>query len=124
LFWNFPKGSVTVALKAGTVPPLRQIPPSMQAVISYDLIMEEDMPFAEGTFRLPGEDWRIFIVARYDVPNPEIVQQHWDSGVSGLLIRFPISYRLSRETIEGLLSRELEVSKWLEVRGPDSMNLR
>ena len=31
--------------------------PEMRAEISYDLVMDDDMEFVEGTYRLPGGDW-------------------------------------------------------------------
>src|SRR5262245_47640183 len=43
------------------------------AEISYDLVMGEDMAFVEGTYRLPGGDWQVVIVSRYDVAEPQVV---------------------------------------------------
>jgi hypothetical protein len=96
----------------------------MRAEISYDLIMDDDMSFVEGTYRLPGGDWQVVIVSRRDVAEPQIVPQRWESGVSGVVVRFPRTGRLNRETVERLLSAALGVSEWVEVRGPDSMRLR
>jgi hypothetical protein len=96
----------------------------MRAEISYDLVMEDDMDFVEGTYRLPGADWQVLIVSCYDVPHPEVSPECWHSGVSGLFVRWPRAERLNRTTIEQLLSAELGVSEWVLVRGPDSMQLR
>jgi hypothetical protein len=34
----------------------------MRAEISYDLVMDDDMWFVDGTKRLPGRDWQVVIV--------------------------------------------------------------
>lgn len=49
----------------------------MRAEISYDLVMDDDMAFVEGTHRLPGGDWQVVIVSApdRDVPAPEVVPQ-------------------------------------------------
>jgi hypothetical protein len=101
---------------------LEQIVP--RAEISYDLLMGDDMDFVEGTYRLPDAEWQVLIVSRSEVSEPEVVQQRWDSGVSGVLIRFPRSDRLDRAAVERVLSTSLGVCEWVEVRGPDSMQLR
>jgi len=44
----------------------------MHAEISYDLVMDSDMEFVEGTYRLPGEDWQVVIVSRHDVKEPAL----------------------------------------------------
>jgi hypothetical protein len=96
----------------------------MHAEISYDLVMDDDMEFVEGAYRLPGSDWQVCIVSRFDVPAPEVRPSRWESGVTGLVIRFPRAARLNREAVERVLSATLGVSEWVEVRGPDSMRLR
>jgi hypothetical protein len=96
----------------------------LSAEISYDLVMGDDMDFVEGTYRLPGGEWQVVIVSRYDVQEPEVVPQQWESGVSGVLIRFPRSGRLDRAAVERVLSTSLGVWDWDAVRGPDSMKLR
>lgn len=96
----------------------------MLAEISFDLLMTPDMEFCEGTFRLPGEPWQVFVVLRRDLHQAEIRRQRWDSGVSGLLITFPKSDILDRNVVIRLLSDALGVGDWAEVRGPDSMQLR
>ncbi len=98
----------------------------MRAEISYDLVMDDDMSFVEGTFRLPGGDWQVVIVSAFerDVPEPQVVSQRWDSGVSGVFVRIPRSKRINVSTVEQVLSEAFGVSEWVRVRGPDSMNLR
>ena len=71
------------------------VPGKLQSVaeISYDLVMEEDMAFVEGSYRLPGEDWQVVIVSRYDGAEPQVVPQKWASGASGVVVWFPRSAR-------------------------------
>jgi hypothetical protein len=92
--------------------------------ISYDLVMEEDMAFVEGSYRLPGEDWQVVIVSRYDRAERQVMPQKWESGVSGVVIRFPRSARLDHAAVEEVLSAAFGVWEWVVVRGPDSMQLR
>jgi hypothetical protein len=96
----------------------------MRGEISYDLIMDDDMDFVEGTYRLTGGDWQVVIVSRRDVAEPEVVSTRCQSGVSGMFVRFPRCGRLNREVVEKVLGEALGVSEWVEVRGPDSMQLR
>jgi len=98
----------------------------MRAEISYDLAMDDGMAFVEGTFRLPGGDWQVVIFSanERDIPEPVVVPQIWESGVSGLFIRFPRHERLNQESAERVLSMTLGVVEWVRVRGPDSMILR
>ncbi len=98
----------------------------MRGEISYDLVMDEDMPFVEGTYRLPGGDWQVVIFSAFerDVPEPEVVPQVWPSGVTGVFVRFPRGERLDSAAVERVLSAALGVSEWVRVRGPDSMRLR
>ena len=32
--------------------------------ISYDLVMEDDMAFVEGSYRIGGCDWQVFIISK------------------------------------------------------------
>jgi hypothetical protein len=93
--------------------------------ISYDLVMEEDMRFVEGTYRLPGGEWQVFIFSRFeDVGEPVVRHGQWDSGVTGIFVRFPKSGRLGKAEVEQVLAAAAGVDGWTEMRGPDSMLLR
>jgi hypothetical protein len=96
----------------------------MHAEISYDLIMLDDMSFVEGTYHLPGGEWQVVIVSRYEIAEPQVMSRHWESGVSGVFIRFPRFGKLNREAVERVLSGALGVAEWVRVRGPDSIQLR
>jgi hypothetical protein len=98
----------------------------MRAEISYDLVMDDDMEFVEGMYRLPGGDWQVVIVSAFDrdVPEPQVDRQQWESGMSGVFVRLPRADRINAATVERVLSAALGVSEWVWVRGPDSMQLR
>lgn len=96
----------------------------MRGEISYDLVMEHDMGFVEGTYRLPGAEWQVFIVSRGGVTEPQIKHGKWESGITGMSLRIPKAGRLDKKIVERLLGQALDVAEWTEVRGPDSMKLR
>jgi len=97
----------------------------MQAEISYDLVMQDDMCFIEGTYRLPGRRWQVVIVSRSpEVTVPEVSAQTRESGVSGIHVRSPNTGHLNAEVLGRLLSEAFGVSEWVRVRGPDSVQLR
>ncbi len=98
----------------------------MRAEISYDLVMNDDMEFVEGAYRLPDGDWQVVVVSAFDrdVPKPQVDRQQWDSGVSGVFVRLPRAERINAATVERVLSAALGVSEWVRVSGPDSMQLR
>jgi hypothetical protein len=97
----------------------------MRAQISYDLIMEEEMSFVEGTFRLPGCEWQVFIFGRGAVTSPEInINVRWQSGVSGIFVKWPREWTLNKAGVVRVLSERFGITDWEEVRGPDSMRLR
>jgi hypothetical protein len=98
----------------------------MRAEISYDLVMDDDMAFVEGTYRLPGRDWQVVIVSVFqrDVPKPVVEPQRWESGVCGVFVRIPRGVQINAAVVEQVLSTALGVTEWVRVRGPDSMQLR
>jgi hypothetical protein len=97
----------------------------MHAEISYDLVMSDEMEFVEGTYRLPHRDWQVFIFnPDSSVAEPQIVTGKWPSGVTGVFIKWPPSKRLNKAVVEEILSAQLAVTEWSEVRGPDSIQLR
>jgi hypothetical protein len=98
--------------------------PASRGEISYDLVMADDMHFAEGTYRLSGQDWSVVIVSRADVEAPVATASVWPSGVRGLFVRWPRDAPMNAELIERFLSVVLGVTTWSRCRGPDSMVLR
>jgi hypothetical protein len=96
----------------------------MMGEISYDLVMEDDMDFVEGTYRIGDGDWRVFVTNRAAIDRAEVSSFRWLSGVTGVVLRVPQSGRLNKQVVEWLLSEWLGVSEWREVRGPDSIQIR
>ena len=97
----------------------------MKAEVSFDLVMEDNMGFVEGTYRLPGHEWQVFIFSSYAIQQLVIhPNAKWSSGITGVHVRFPESENLNRERVLRILSDALGVTEWNEVRGPDSMQLR
>jgi hypothetical protein len=96
----------------------------VNAEISYDLVMEEDMNFVGGCYRLPGRVWEVFTIARGEVLEPEHRFCEWESGVPGVALRVPKGMRLNKDRVERLLATILRVDSWQETIGPDSIALR
>jgi hypothetical protein len=96
----------------------------MAGEISYDLVMEDDMAFVEGTFRLPYGEWQVVIVSKRPVLTMVVNRTTWDSGVTGIFVEFPKEQVLGKSAVMRLLSETYGIKIWNEVRGPDSMILR
>jgi hypothetical protein len=98
--------------------------------ISFDTILEEDNGWAEGSYRLPGEFWKVVIFQKDDVPEIQWRLSdwqrptRWERDITGLVIRFPRTERMGRAELLRAMSMALGFSEWSEVRGPDSMMLR
>ncbi len=98
----------------------------MRAEISYDLALEDEMDFLEGTYRLPKGNWQVFIVTAFDrdITNVQVVPHRWDNGATGVLVKMPRTEPISAIAVERALATSLSVSEWVRVHGPDSMQLR
>jgi hypothetical protein len=99
----------------------------MQGEISYDMVMEDDMGFVEGTYRLGRGDWQVFIftrLTRKQIEQPRWEVAVWDSGATGNVFFVPRSFRLNMASVETLMSEALCCERWKRVKGPDSMQLR
>jgi hypothetical protein len=96
----------------------------VEAEISYDLVMGDDMDFAEGCYRLPGKTWEVFTATKRKIADAQYRSFQWDSGVSGILLHVPEATRLNKTLVEELLSSALGVAGWREVKGPDSIMIR
>lgn len=85
----------------------------MRAEISYDIVMDNDMEWVEGTFRLPGGEWQIVIVPTFDrdVPTSQVVPHRWGSGVTGVVVSIPRAERIKATSLERILSGVLGVSE-------------
>jgi hypothetical protein len=94
------------------------LPQEYGGEISFDLVMEDEMDFIEGTYRLRHTEWQVFIFSRYDGIHVE------SSCGNGVVFHIPRNMKLNREVAKQLLGERLYVDNWLEIRGPDSMRLR
>jgi len=90
----------------------------MRTEISYDLVMDDDMEFVEGTYRLPGSEWQVVIFSAFerDVTAPEVIPQVWPSGVTGIFVRFPRTERINRVAVQRVLSAAVPVYRHWELR--------
>jgi hypothetical protein len=97
----------------------------LKAEITLDLVMQEDMAFAEGCYRLDQGEWHVFTVAHSAVQQVTVKKDVvWRSGVTGLNLFFPNNSKINKSVILDVMSITLGVAEWTEVRGPDSINLR
>lgn len=92
--------------------------------ISFDLLMEEDMDFAEGSLRVQSSEWKVFVFSKRDVSTPMIKDTRWPSGVTGVCVDFPRTHVLNQLTTEHILTDHYGITRFDVVRGPDSMGLR
>ena len=88
---------------------------SKAAEISYDLLMDDDMGFVEGTYRLSKSEWQVFIFSKCDTEEVNWKTSQWDSGVTGVVFYVPRSLRLNKGTVRALVSQALGVETWIEV---------
>jgi hypothetical protein len=98
----------------------------MNADITWDLVMSEDMSFAEGCYRLEGGDWQVVTAFKSRGIHQVGVRNgvKWDSGVTGMNIVLPDDATINKSNLIQIMSDALGVDHWREVRGPDSMNIR
>jgi hypothetical protein len=98
----------------------------VKAEITFDLVMTEDMPFVEGCYRLDDGEWQVFMFRHSGGFEPVGVKRDldWASGVTGLNVILPDGSKINKPVVLNLMSDILGVTEWIEVRGPDSMNLR
>ncbi len=93
--------------------------------VSFDLIMEDDMDFVEGCYRLPGKNWQVFVFSkRGDLDSPEHQFVSWASGVTGVTIQVPTLFNLDSRSVKKLLSTILNIRSWETIKGPDSIVIR
>lgn len=88
--------------------------------------MSDDMPFAEGCYRLEGGDWQVVTAVKAGISRSVGIRNglRWESGITGMNIVLPNDAVINASTLLKMMSHELGVSEWREVRGPDSMMLR
>ena len=94
------------------------------ATISFDLETYDNMDFMEGTFKLPGQDWQVFVTIRTDTIEPVIKAAKWHSGVTGVNLLVPRLSKMNADIVRVVLGQYFGVDRWDVVRGPDSLTLR
>ena len=95
--------------------------------ISFDIIIpdDKDISVLEGCYRLPGGDWKVFIVTRRWHGQPDVDIQHvFSSGVVGVKVDHPRHEILTKLVVRSVLSDLLGITEWREVVGPDSLTLK
>jgi hypothetical protein len=98
----------------------------MKAEITFDLVMKEDMAFIEGCYRLDAGVWQVFMFRKSrGVEKTGITKDIvWKSGIRGMNVIVSDDTKLEKSVVFQTLSDALGVTEWLEVQGPDSMQLR
>jgi hypothetical protein len=82
------------------------------------------------SYRLPGEFWKVVIFLKDDVADircePSTWQKptKWEREITGVVIRFPRTARMSRDDLLQAMSDAFGHREWVQVDGPDSMVLR
>jgi hypothetical protein len=98
--------------------------------ISFDTVLEEDNGWVEGSYRPPGEFWKVVVFQKEDVPEIRCQPTNWkrptrwEREITGMVIRFPRTARIGRADLLQAMSKAVGFSEWVDVRGPDSMMLR
>jgi hypothetical protein len=103
----------------------------MNAEISFDTSVSEDgQRHIEGCYRMAGRDWQIFYFTSWWQGRPwqgapRIIQnQVWQSGITGVEVRCQDDLIVNKTFVKNVLSDALGVTEWLEVVGPDSLQLK
>jgi hypothetical protein len=87
--------------------------------------MDDELSFAEGAFRLPCGEWQVFIFSRPNATErPAWRHDQRESGVRGIVVAFPNGRVLNKAAVTEVLTDATGATEWIEVRGPDSMQLR
>jgi hypothetical protein len=97
----------------------------MKAEISFETIVSDTgSRHIEGCYRLEGSDWRVFYATQVYHGGPRVFPATWQSGIIGVQIHHPMDQVLNKQSVKDALATALTVSKWLEVRGPDSLQMK
>ncbi len=103
---------------------------SQRPEISFDLVMEKDNNWMEGSFRLPGESWQCMSFNKRDVADVchKLSQWQrattWGGTMTGISFSLPQTACVDRNYLLGAMTQVFGFSEWIEVHGPDSMFLR
>ncbi len=97
--------------------------------ISFDTGLEGDNSIVEGSYRVPGEFWQIFLFDKegeYGVSVPELRHHFgtWQSGITGISFDVPREDVVDKAYIIRAFASVFGTDEWVEVRGPDSLILK
>jgi hypothetical protein len=92
--------------------------------VSFDVVVDDDMDWVDGTYRLPNRFWEVMIFGKQDVSEAGHQRTEWPSGITGVVFVVPRGDRLNRQYVQQSLAAAFGIDGWVEVRGPDSMVLR
>mgnify|MGYP001081379305 CR=1 FL=1 len=93
--------------------------------ISYDTGIDgDDTTTVEGSYRLPGHLWQIFLFSKEAVPELRHSFGTWKSGITGVEFEVPNAMTLNRELIVKAMTEVFGATAWIEVNGPDSLLLK
>jgi hypothetical protein len=92
--------------------------------ISYDTVMGDDMGFVEGSYRLPGCLWQVFLFTNEDVPELRHSFGTWASGITGVEFKVPRGAPINHDYIVKAMSEVFGADSWAVVNGPDSLVLK
>ena len=93
--------------------------------VSSDLVLDDDMGFFEGTFRIPNAFWGLVLVHKSaDIQEQVINKYQWPNGLTTIEGDVPKNRPLNLDRIIEILKSFYSDSDWQLVNGPDSMILR
>ena len=101
----------------------------MNAELSFDCEYD-DFDFIEGCYRLPDEDWQVFLFTRCPDWNTRGLVREvrtdvvWRSGITGVQGHLPKHEPLTPFVVAQLMGDALGVTWWTYVFGPDSLMLK
>ena len=92
--------------------------------ISFDTGLGEDETIVEGSYRVPGKLWQIFLFRKESVTELHHRFGEWPSGITGIEFDVPGEVVLDRDYMLRAFSTVFETEDWVEVRGPDSLLMK
>lgn len=99
--------------------------------ISFDTeVCESGQSHVEGCYRLDKKDWCVFYFTdrrdgRWWRKEPLILTEVvWPSGARGIEAVYPKKTVLNKRFVATELARILKTSNWVEVAGPDSLQMK
>jgi hypothetical protein len=83
----------------------------MKGEITFDLVMEDDMDFVEGCYRLGDGIWHVFVFRKSDgAEKPNVMKDLvWKSDVTGIHAIAPHEEKLNKSKVLQTLSETLDV---------------